>query len=230
MPPHCDSMDGPVVRAARQALEAGDVTLILPYVPKAGEDEVIRAFRRVIPVRKDGALARDVADLYFFETVVRIHRAGEGAPYTGLKPAGLDVGPVIPVAEQAIETGSPDELVSLLSDTVRAEVMRRFDHVMHLQKHAQGTVDETREYVGAMLGLQVYAHHLYLRQDRAARGRPRADALAEGLRRAWGRGPVQARGTEHGEANPTPNGSGCDERRANYREDGHKRDRTQAAL
>jgi tetratricopeptide (TPR) repeat protein len=37
--------------------------------------------------------------------VVRIHRAGEGAPYTGLKPAGLSEGPIIPIAEKAIEIG-----------------------------------------------------------------------------------------------------------------------------
>jgi hypothetical protein len=34
MPPHCDSMDGPVVTAAIQALNAQDVDLILPYVHK----------------------------------------------------------------------------------------------------------------------------------------------------------------------------------------------------
>ena len=106
MPPHCDSMDGPVVKAARRALELGNVNLILPSVPKRGEAEVIRAFDKVTQMRQDGALTREVADLYFFETVARVHRAGEGAPYTGLKPAGLDVGPVIPLAEKAIETGN----------------------------------------------------------------------------------------------------------------------------
>lgn len=111
--------------------------------------------------RNDGAVTREVADLYFLETIVRIHRAGEGAPYTGLKPAGLGHGPVIPVAEKAIETGSPDELIALLTDTVRAEVKKRFDHMTHLKHRAQDGVDEAREYVEAMLGLQVYSHFLH---------------------------------------------------------------------
>ena len=162
MPPHCDSMDGPVVKAAMRALDAEDVKLVLPYVPKEGEAEVIRAFKKVLPLRQDGALLREVGDLYFFETVVRIHRAGEGAPYTGLKPAGHSEGPVIPVAEKAIETGSPDELLELLSDTVQAEAKKRFDRVMQLKSRAKGTVDEAREYVQAMLGLEVYSHKLYL--------------------------------------------------------------------
>ena len=93
--------------------------------------------------------------------MVRIHRAGEGAAFTGLKPAGLSVGPVIPVAENAIETGSPDKLVHILSDTVRAEIKKRFGRVMQLKKRAGGSVDGDREYVEAMLGLQVYSHKLY---------------------------------------------------------------------
>jgi len=155
-------MDGPVVTAAKKALEAGNVNLILPYVPKEGEAEVIRAFEKVMKVRKDPT-AREVADLYFFETVVRIHRMGEGAPYEGLKPAGLSEGPVIPVAEKAIETGSPDELVGTLSDMLREEVTHRLEHVMHLKKNTDKSVGDAREYVEAMLGLQVWSHSLYER-------------------------------------------------------------------
>jgi hypothetical protein len=78
-------MDGPVVTAARQALEVENVNLILPYVPASGVSEVRAAFDKVLRARKVDPAAREVADLYFFETVVRIHRAGEGAPYMGLK-------------------------------------------------------------------------------------------------------------------------------------------------
>lgn len=162
MPPHCDSLDGPVVTAAKKALEAGNVNLILPYVPKGGEAEVIRAFEKVMKIRTDEAV-REIADLYFFETVVRIHRMGEGASYTGLKPAGLSEGPVIPVAEEAIESGSPDELINVLSDMLREEITDRFDHMLHLKEHADKSIDDAREYVEAMLGLQVWSHSLYER-------------------------------------------------------------------
>lgn len=160
MPPHCDSMDGPVVRAARLALDAEDVTLILPYVHKAGEDEVRLAFDLAVKARPQGAEARDLADLYFFETAVRVHRAGEGAPYTGLKPAGLDVGPVIPLAESAIESGSGTKLADFLAEAVRRETLERFEAMMTAKASAGAGVDEAREYVEAMLGLQVWAHKL----------------------------------------------------------------------
>lgn len=161
MPPHCDSMDGPVVTAARKALEAAKPEIVLAYVPKDSEDEVRRAFDAVTAVRDQGPAVRQIADLHFFETVVRIHRAGEGAPYTGLKPAGLDHGPVIPVAEAAIEAGSADELVTLLTGRVDDEVRERFEHVMELKARADGDIDANREYVEAMLGLQVWSHALY---------------------------------------------------------------------
>lgn len=160
MPPHCDSVDGPVVRAARAAIETGDVDQVLPYVPPAGEHEIVEAFELGRAVRPLGPEARKLADIAFFETVVRVHRAGEGAPYTGLKPAGLDVGPVIPIAERAIAAGSPDELATLLCDFVQHEVEHRFHHMLEL-KPGNGDVAAHREYVEAMLGLQVWAHSLY---------------------------------------------------------------------
>lgn len=168
MPPHCDSLDGPVVKAAARALEAEHVDVILPYVKADGEDEVRTAFALVLEARREPA-AREVADRYFYETVVRVHRRGEGAPFTGLKPAGLDVGPVIPVAERAIESGSSDELTALLTDTLHHEIKARFDHVLSTQRHA-GSVPETREYVEAMLGLQVWSHGLYLAMHAGAHG------------------------------------------------------------
>ncbi|HEY4718417.1 MAG TPA: DUF6448 family protein [Anaerolineales bacterium] len=162
MPPHCDTLDGPVVTAAKKALEARNVDLILPYVPKKDEAEIIRSFEKVMKIRKDEG-AREIADLYFFETVVRVHRMGEGASYTGLKPAGLNEGPVIPVAEKALESGSPDELINIISEMVREQVTHRLHHVMHLKEYASQSVDAAREYVEAMLGLQVWAHAIHER-------------------------------------------------------------------
>jgi hypothetical protein len=154
-------MDGPVVTAARRALEERDVALVLPYVPPEAEDEVRSAFDSVVDVRIRGPRVREVADLHFFETVVRTHRAGEGAPYTGLRPAGADEGPVIPVAERAVGSGSPDELVRLLGDRMSREVRDRLARVKELGAKANGDVEANREYVAAMLDFQVWAHALH---------------------------------------------------------------------
>lgn len=160
MPPHCDSLDGPVVTVAREALDREDVTLVLPYVPAAAEAEVCGAYDRAIKARAQGGEAREVADLWFSETVVRLHRAGEGAPYTGLKPAGLDVGPVIPVAERAIRDEDPTALIEVLTGIVRDEATHRFQELLDRKTTAGEDVASARRYVTAMLGLQVWAHEL----------------------------------------------------------------------
>jgi hypothetical protein len=167
MPPHCDALDGPVVAAARAALDAVDVELILPYVHADGESEIRDAFDRTVKVLAFGGEARDLAERWFFETVVRVHRAGEGAAFTGLKPAGLDVGPAIPAAERALASGSPGVLVDVLSGEVRDQVERRLQQAMDLRPDAGDTVASARRYVEAMLGLQVWAHGVH-RQVTAA--------------------------------------------------------------
>ena len=76
---HCDTLDGPVVNLARQALAKGDVKLILPWVAAEKEAEIRKAFDLTIAVRGKGEKEKELADMYFFETLVRIHREGEGA-------------------------------------------------------------------------------------------------------------------------------------------------------
>lgn len=106
---HCDAANGPVVWAAQEALEAGNVTLILPYVKAGAEADLMAAFQHALEVRKLGGEAPAQADRYFFEMAVRLHRAGEGAAYTGLKEE-TDHGAALAAADEALEAGSLDEL------------------------------------------------------------------------------------------------------------------------
>ncbi len=161
MPPHCDTMDGPIVGAAKEALEKGNVKLILPWAPKKAEDEIKKGFERTLRVRKSGKDAKELADYWFFETVVRLHREGEGAPYTGVKPAGLDEGPVVPKAEKAVEEGEAGDVIEFLSHAVEEEVQKRLKHAMSLKDYDTNDVDAAREYVEAMLEVTLYSHHLY---------------------------------------------------------------------
>jgi hypothetical protein len=115
---HCDTLNGPVVATARQALEKGDVTPVLKWVRKDDEKKVRAQFDKTLTVRKQGKEAKELADMYFFESLVRIHRAGEGAPYTGLKAAGT-VEPSVAAADKALESGSVDSLVKLVTEVVK---------------------------------------------------------------------------------------------------------------
>jgi len=161
MPPHCDTRDGPVVNAAIKSLETGNVNLILIWVPKEAEKELKEAFEKTLHARKQGKDARIVADDWFFETAIRLHRAGEGAPFTGLKPAGLDEGPVVPRAEKAIETGDAKETIRFVLYTVEDELQRRFKNVMVKKKYDKNNVVAGREFIHAYINFVVYSHHLY---------------------------------------------------------------------
>jgi len=161
MPPHCDTRDGPVVKAAIKALETGNVNLVLIWVPKEAEKEMKEAFEKTLRARKQGKDAKMVADDWFFETAIRLHRAGEGAPFTGLKPAGLDEGPVVPRAEKAIETGDAKETIDFVLHTVEEELQHRFKHVISMKKYDENNVAAGREYVHAFINFVVYSHHLY---------------------------------------------------------------------
>ena len=147
MPPHCDTIDGPVVKAAKTALKKGNVNLILPWAPKTAEVEIKKAFQKTLRARKVGKAAAQVADYWFYETVVRLHREGEGAPYTGLK--------------QAIETGDPKEVVRFLTRTVEHELHRKFKHAIERKDYAVDDVVAARAFVQANLGFVLYSHHLY---------------------------------------------------------------------
>lgn len=144
---HCDTMDGPVVKAAKLALEKGDITPVLRWVKKEYEDEVRQAFQRSLEVRKTSAKAKELADMYFFETVVRVHRAGEGEPYTGLKPAGTPIDPVIEHADKALELNDVKTLSRDLLGAIEKGVVTRFQKALHAKANAETSLEAGREYV-----------------------------------------------------------------------------------
>jgi len=159
---HCDTMDGPVIQAARKALETKDVTPILIWVQEKDEVEIREAFQKTLAVRKLNPQSQELADMYFFETLVRIHRAGEGAPYTGIKPAGSEVEPAIVAADKALEVGSVDNLVKEISSAVASGIRERFNRVMEKKKHTNESIEAGREYVEAYVEFVHYVERLHL--------------------------------------------------------------------
>lgn len=158
---HCDGMDGPVVKAAQRALATGNVNLVLIWVQKPDETEIQKAFEHTLAVRKLSAEARELADRYFFETLVRIHRAGEGAPYTGLKPAGRDLGPAIPAADRALETRSVELLLKLLSEAMQEGVREHFQDVLAKADFQQDDVEGGKAYVKSYVEFLHYVEQNY---------------------------------------------------------------------
>jgi hypothetical protein len=157
---HCDTLDGPVVAAARRALDAGDIDLVLVWVQAADEAEIRPAFERARTVRQAGGEAKELADGYFYETLVRSHRAGEGADYTGLKPAG-QVEPPVAAADTAIESGRLEGLAKAIADRSEAGLHGRFAGVLAKRAYAPHDVEAGRAYAKAYIEFVHYAERLY---------------------------------------------------------------------
>ena len=159
---HCDTLDGPVVNLARQALAKGDVKIVLPWVAADKEAEIRKAFDLTMAVRGKGEKERELADMYFFETLVRVHREGEGAPYTGLKPAGLDLGPAIPAADKALESGNPGPLLKLVNEKIHQGIHKYYMEAKEKKAHAGESVEAGRAYVEAYVPYLHFVERLYL--------------------------------------------------------------------
>jgi hypothetical protein len=172
---HCDGVDGPVVIAARHALDTGDVNKVLVWVKPADEEAIREAFGKVREVRKLGAAARELADHSFYETLVRTHRAGEGEPYTGLKPAGRDLGPALPVADKAVETGSVKPVLNLLGNAVHRGVEKRYNEMISLRNFKPDDVAAGQKYIQAYVE---YIHAVEKIHEAAAGGGHGATALS----------------------------------------------------
>ena len=157
---HCDTLAGPVITDARAALQKGDVTPVLKWVSKENETEIRDAFNKTMEVRAKGAEAKELADLYFFETLVRIHRMGEGAPYTGLKTADA-LEPGIEAAEAALKADSADPAAHLLSEKIKSGITERLNRVIAARKNADKSVEEGREYVEAYVQFLHYVERLF---------------------------------------------------------------------
>jgi hypothetical protein len=165
---HCDTMDGPVVIDARTALENKNITPVLKWIKPENEAELKAAFTRTLAVRTQGKEARELADQFFFETLVRVHRAGEGAPYTGLKPAGTKLDPAIEAADLALDGGKANALIKSVTEEVAAGIRQRFTEAIEKKKHAEHNVEAGREYVAAYVEFVHYVEALHTTTTRAA--------------------------------------------------------------
>jgi hypothetical protein len=158
---HCDTMDGPVIKDAQKALASKDPSVVLKWVKPERQNEVREAFQHTLTVRALGPEARELADRFFFETLVRIHREGEGAPFTGLKPAGVEIEPAIAASDKALQTGSVDVLVKMVTAEAERGLRERFADAAEARRHMGESVERGREYVAAYVRFMHYAERLH---------------------------------------------------------------------
>ena len=167
---HCDTYSGPVVQAAQRALETKNINHVLIWVKKKDEDEIEEAFRKALKVRELGPEAKELADKHFFETVVRIHRLGEGASFDGLKTEDSHLGPAIPAADNAIATKNLTNTEAMLLSTIKTSLSKQFDELMKKKNFDIQDVEKGREYVAAYVEFIHFVERIYEASRQPAHG------------------------------------------------------------
>jgi len=146
---HCDTMDGPTVMDGIKAIESNNVNYVLKWVQPDYEKEITDIFNLSMKVKDLSPEAKELAEKYFFENLVRIHRAGEGAPFDGLKPSGTTIDEKVLAADESIEVGNLSPLEGLIEEEKVPELTERFEKVMSLKDFDVNNVEEGREYIEA---------------------------------------------------------------------------------
>ncbi|MDD1774226.1 MAG: DUF6448 family protein [Methanobacterium sp.] len=161
MAPYMDSMNGPLVKAAEKALEMENIKYVLPYVSSPEEEELKDAFEKTLLVRELSGDAAELADYWFFETAVRLHRKDEDKSYTGLKSADPDWGPILPKINRAIDTENVDELLKFLLNFIKEDISSRFEELLSKKDYDPNDVEEAREYINARTEFIRYSIKFY---------------------------------------------------------------------
>jgi hypothetical protein len=154
---HCDTADGPAVTDGRRALETGNLNLALKWIQADAEAELADVFDKALAVRQLGPQAAEVADRLFLETLVRLHRMGEGVGFTGIQPSGAKVDPVVVAADRALDRGEDRELIALVPAARRGELHRRFELALGKKSFDVDDVPAARDYVAAYVSFFKYA-------------------------------------------------------------------------
>ena len=155
---HCDAMDGPVILEAQAALEAGNIAPLLKWVPASQEASLESSFNKTLEVRALGESAKELADQQFFAELVAIHRAAEGAPFTGVKPAGT-IDPAVRLADQALEQGDVDAFLARIVEKFESNARAAFESTLAARNKAGENPELGREFV------ENYVHYVHYLED-----------------------------------------------------------------
>jgi hypothetical protein len=171
---HCDTTGGPIIPEAITALEKGEITPILKWIKKENEEEIKTAFTKTIAVRTMGPVARELADRYFIETLVRLHRAGEDAPFTGINDEPVE--PIVAMADKALADGSVDKMIGRISEDLAEAIREKFKKALQAGKNKDKSVEAGRKFVAAYVTYMHYVESINTAIMSAAGHRHQADA------------------------------------------------------
>jgi len=158
---HCDTVNGPVVSDAKQALEKANADIVLKWVRQQDEEKIRKAFNETLEKRKQHPKDKGNIDMSFYEEVVKLHRAGEGVEYSGIKTGEIKINPITEIADTALAKSDAGELIKMFPESARADIQSDFDEVMKKKKHMNENIAAGREYVASYVKFMHHIESLY---------------------------------------------------------------------
>jgi hypothetical protein len=125
------------------------------------EQEIVYLFNKTNSLKSGDKEVYDIVKKHFFETLVRLHRETEGAPYTGLKPAG-QTKKIIQLSDQTIVDNNIDDLLIKLNKHIEKVIREKYKKVAVLSRTKNISIENGREYVSAYVD---YTHTLEALHD-----------------------------------------------------------------
>lgn len=158
---HCDSYDGPVIKDALKALETNDPALVMKWIEAKHEKEVADLFSKTMKYKTADKEIYSLLEKHFLETLVRIHREGEGEPYTGLKPAG-STKQIIQLTDTALADKDLQTLLEKFNGHVGKIFKEKYEKVIQLEKDKDQSAEKGRAFVAAYVN---YTHTIEKMHD-----------------------------------------------------------------
>lgn len=141
--------NGPVMRAAKMALETGNVDYILIWVPEESANTLKNLLEKTCCERTTRRKARNHSVEWYMQTINRLHSEYFRPHDLNISTKTAEERRTILQVEKACETGNFDEIATVMQVTSDEEIRRRFNEVLDKSDYDVDNIAAGRAYVSA---------------------------------------------------------------------------------
>lgn len=155
-----DSHNGPMMIAAKRALETGKAHHILIWIPEKSENTLKNLLEKVCCKRRIQADGHDRIVDWYFETISRFHSGYYGPHNLNISTKTPEEKSIIFLVESACESGNFEEITTVIRDTPTGEMRQRFDDVMKKRNYCEENIAAGRVYVSVFTYFIAFVNNL----------------------------------------------------------------------
>jgi hypothetical protein len=155
-----NSENGPVIRAAKMAMETGNASYILIWLPKEAENTLKNLLERTYCENRTRKNTQNHSIDWYFKSVNRLHSRYGWPDYPGMKFKETDEETIALMVERAFESGNFEEINSIIPLNHSGDARERFHKVMMKRNYSVDDIAAGRVYVSAFIAFIVYLHNL----------------------------------------------------------------------